>query len=83
MGELPQEMVHRLLAGLVPRAEIDTALGTMASASLILARHARIMQASHFVERHIRSSDICYHLRPTEAGEIAGQVKEVKEVKAG
>jgi hypothetical protein len=46
MAELPQEKLHRLLAGPVPRADIATVLGTMDSVSLSSSGEARSADAT-------------------------------------
>ena len=75
MGDVPQELLARLFADPVPRADISASLGTKGSVSMMLSEQARLMQPPHLVERHIDGTEISYSLRPTAAGEVAGQVK--------
>ena len=76
VADFSQDMLDRLIAGPVPRADIAASLATTASVSIILSGHARRMQPPHLVKRHIKGADISYRLRPAVAGEVAGQVKE-------
>jgi len=79
MVELPRELIARLLAGPVPRADVATSLGTKGSVSMLLSSHARLMKPSHVVERLSRGGAISYRLRRTQSGEMPGQVKEAAQ----
>jgi hypothetical protein len=72
--EIPREMLDRLKAGPVPRAEIAASLSTTANVSMLLSEYAKRMAPWHVVERHAKGAEISYSLRPVKPGEAAGQI---------
>ena len=84
MTQFPRELLERIMAAPVPRAEIAKALGTTASVSMILSQKARHLPQPHVVERRFdpETGKIQYLLRVAAAGEMAGIVTEARGPRA-
>lgn len=76
MARLPIQILARLMAGPIPRAEIAAAVGGKGGVAAILSEHASQLRPPQVVERSFgtRSRDLEYRFRPARRGEAPGQI---------